>query len=85
MTLHVDHIRPRSLGGRATIENGQTLCAQHNFFKRTLNQTETAKRMFIRLYEAAKAEENAKIMDFCTEVLNLYDKHGINDHIEWER
>ena len=41
--------------------------------------------MFIRLYEAAEAEENAEIMDFCTEVLSLYDKHGINDHIEWER
>lgn len=35
--------------------------------------------------EGAKAEEDAKMMDFCTEVLSLYDKHGINDHIEWER
>ena len=34
--LHVDHIKPRNLGGRATIENGQTLCAQHNFTKKHL-------------------------------------------------
>lgn len=85
VALHVDHIRPRSLGGRATIENGQTLCARHNFYKKNLNQTETAKRMTIRLYEAAKAEGEREVMDFCTDVLNLYEKHGINDHIEWKR
>lgn len=32
--LHVDHIKPKDLGGKATIENGQTLCAQHNFKKK---------------------------------------------------
>lgn len=25
MTLHVDHIKPKELGGEATIKNGQTL------------------------------------------------------------
>ncbi|PJF39130.1 MAG: HNH endonuclease, partial [Phototrophicales bacterium] len=30
MELHVDHIRPRSAGGKATFENGQTLCSEHN-------------------------------------------------------
>lgn len=29
--LQVDHIKPKYLGGESTIENGQTLCAQHNF------------------------------------------------------
>jgi len=32
--LHVDHIKPRYLGGKSTIENGQTLCAQHNLIKK---------------------------------------------------
>lgn len=49
--LHIDHIKPKNLGGKASIENGQTLCAQHNFQKKTLNQTETGKKMFIRLYD----------------------------------
>ena len=84
VTLHVDHIRPRSLGGRATIENGQTLCARHNFYKKNFNQTEAGKKMFIRLYEAAKADGESEIMEFCLDVLNLYDKHDINGHIEWE-
>ena len=52
--LHIDHIKPKELGGNASISNGQTLCAQHNFQKKTLNQTETGKKMFIRLYELAK-------------------------------
>ncbi len=60
--LHVDHIKPRYLGGTSAIENGQTLCAQHNFIKKTLKQTETGKKMFIRLYELAKAEKNTELV-----------------------
>ena len=52
--IHADHIRPKDLGGKAEIENGQTLCAQHNFQKKNYKQTETGKKMFIRLYELAK-------------------------------
>src|SRR3989338_5026737 len=54
--LHIDHIKPKDLGGEASIENGQTLCAQHNFIKKNLKQTETGKKMYIRLYELAKSE-----------------------------
>lgn len=32
--IHADHIKPRDFGGESTIENGQTLCAQHNFQKK---------------------------------------------------
>src|SRR3989344_6139532 len=46
--LHVDHIKPKDLGGEATIGNGQMLCAQHNFIKKNLKQTETGKKMYIR-------------------------------------
>jgi predicted restriction endonuclease len=56
--LQVDHIKPKDLGGEATIDNGQTLCAKHNFMKKNINQTETGKKMFIRLYELAKSESN---------------------------
>ena len=82
--LHVDHIRPRYLGGRSAIENGQTLCAQCNFRKRVYKQTETGKRMFIRLLQLSEKEGDQKMVEFCREVLRLYDKHGVNDHIRWE-
>lgn len=83
--LHVDHIKPKDFGGEATIENGQTLCSQHNFIKKNLKQTETGKKMFIRLYELAKSEKNENLMKFCADVLETYQKHNINGHIIWEK
>lgn len=83
--LHVDHIKPKELGGKATIENGQTLCSQHNFMKKTLKQTETGKKMFIRLYELAKHEGNSELLKFCKEVLEVYEKNKINSHIVWKK
>lgn len=83
--LHVDHIKPKSLGGKAIIENGQTLCAKHNFIKKHLKQTETGKKMFIRLYDLAKKENNEELLDFCKEILELYERYNINSHIIWKR
>lgn len=83
--LQVDHIKPKDLGGKATIENGQTLCAQHNFQKKNLNQTETGKKMFIRLYELSKKEGNKELLDFCTQILEVYEKNNINGHIVWKK
>ena len=83
--LHVDHIKPKSRGGNAMISNGQTLCAQHNFIKKNLNQTETGKKMFILLYELSKSEDENNYMKFCEEILNLFDKYNINGHIEWNK
>lgn len=84
MDLHVDHIKPKDLGGEATLENGQTLCSQHNFLKKNFKQTETGKKMFIRLYELAKSEKNNELLNFCIDILETYEKHKINGHIEWK-
>lgn len=83
--LHIDHIKPKDFGGEATIENGQTLCSQHNFIKKNLKQTETGKKMFIRLYDLAKSENNKELMKFCADILETYEKYDINGHIIWER
>ena len=83
--LHIDHIKPKDFGGEATIENGQTLCSQHNFIKKNLKQTETGKKMFIRLYELAKNEGNDELKKFCADILETYEKHNINGHIIWKR
>jgi len=83
--LHIDHIKPKDFGGEATIENGQTLCSQHNFMKKNLKQTETGKKMFIRLYELAKSEENIELMEFCAQILEVFEKNNVNGHIIWNR
>ena len=83
--IQADHIKPKELGGKAEIENGQTLCAQHNFQKKYYKQTETGKRMFIRLYELAKKKDDKKLMKFCEDVLEVYEKDNINGHIVWKK
>jgi len=83
--IHADHIKPKDKGGQATIENGQTLCAEHNFKKKNYKQTETGKKMFIRLYELAKSQDDKDLMKFCAEILEVFEKNGINGHIEWVR
>jgi hypothetical protein len=83
--LHADHIKAKGFGGEATIENGQTLFSQHNFMKKNFKQTETGKKMFIRLYELAKAQSDTDLQKFCTEILNVFEKNNINGHIEWKK
>lgn len=85
MDLHIDHIKPKDLGGKAIMDNGQTLCSQHNFIKKNLKQTETGKKMFVRLYNLAKREKNKELQDFCVDVLQTYENHNINSHIKWEK
>ncbi|MBP9043120.1 MAG: HNH endonuclease [Spirochaetes bacterium ADurb.Bin218] len=83
--LHVDHILPKDKGGKATLENGQTLCSICNFRKKNYNQTESGKKMFIRLWETAKRLGDEKTLKFCEEILNTYEKYNINGHIEWKK
>jgi predicted restriction endonuclease len=88
MDLQVDHIKPKELGGSATISNGQTLCASHNFRKKVSSQTETGKKMFIRLLESVKDSEdkNASLIEkFCEEILKVYEKHDVDSHIKWKK
>ncbi|WP_104707935.1 HNH endonuclease [Helicobacter ailurogastricus] len=83
--LHVDHIKPKDLGGKATLENGQTLCAKHNFLKKNFNQTETGKKMFLRLLESAQEAGELELVAFLEEILSVYEKHGINGHVAWKK
>ena len=82
--LHVDHVKAKDNGGTATLENGQTLCSIHNFRKKNYRQTESGKKMFIRLYELAKATNDQMMVNFCKEVLKIFDKHDVNGHIPWK-
>ncbi len=83
--IHADHIKPRDFGGESTIANGQTLCAEHNFQKKNYNQTQTGKRMFIRLYELAKKVKDKELQEFCNDVLTVYEQHNVNCHIAWKK
>ncbi len=79
--LHIDHIKPKDNGGKATLENGQTLCGQHNFIKKNYSQTEAGKRFFLKMKEQAIALDDQHMMAFCDEVLASYQKYGYDDQI----
>jgi len=68
-------------GGTNTIDNGQTLCMEHNLMKKNYSQTEAGKRYFIKMYEQAVANNDEKMINFCKSVFESYNKHGINRHI----
>ncbi len=82
VTLAVDHKKPKDKGGTNTIDNGQTLCYQHNLLKKNYSQTEAGKRYFIRMYETAVAEQDEKIIAFCQSVFDVYDEHDVDRHID---
>lgn len=83
--LQIDHIKPKELGGTAEIINGQVLCAKHNFLKKIYSQTETGKKMFIRLFDKSKNEGDEKVSSFVKDILEVYEKYDMNGHIKWSR
>ena len=81
--LHDDHIKPNDRGGKAEIANGQALRSMHNTRKKNLSRTETGKKMFVRIYDAAKASGDDALCEFIREVPRTYEAHGINRDITW--
>jgi len=79
--LVVDHIRPKDKGGTNDMDNGQTLCMEHNLIKKNYSQTEAGKRYFIKLYEKAVLANDKKMIKFCKRVFDVYDEFKINGHI----
>lgn len=79
--LQVDHRKPKELDGEATIDNGQVLCAQHNFQKKTYGQTEFGKRLFMKLKQSAITEKDENMIRFCDAVLDAYNKFNIDNQI----
>jgi hypothetical protein len=76
-----DHRKPKHLGGSNTLDNGQTLCTEHNLLKKKYSQTEAGKRFFTKIYESAIASGDERMVRFCKEIFDIYDKEGINSHI----
>ncbi|MBA7496257.1 hypothetical protein ES702_06856 [subsurface metagenome] len=80
--IHADHMKPLDKDGTNTVDNGQTLCSEHNFLKKTYSQTEFGKRFLTRLYLEALKKDDKRMTKFCREIFDIYDKYGINSHIK---
>ena len=81
VSLAVDHIKPKDKGGTNSINNGQTLCNQHNLQKKNYSQTAFGKIFFIKLFERAQEQKDRKMISFCQEIFNLYDHYQIDEQI----
>lgn len=79
--IHADHIVPLDKGGTNTVENGQTLCSEHNFLKKNYSQTEFGKRFLSKIYQEAVKIKDVRLIQFCKEIFDIYDKFKINAHI----
>ena len=79
--LCADHIRSKDKGGTNTINNGQTLCSEHNILKKNYSQTEAGKKYFIKLHEQAVRQGDKRMIEFCEQVFDAYNKHHVNTHI----
>jgi len=84
LEIHADHIVPRDRGGKAEVDNGQTLCSIHNFRKKNYNQTESGKKMFILLWKNARKIGDKTMIKFCEDILKTFDEYDVNGHIEWK-
>jgi len=67
--------------GTNDIDNGQTLCMEHNLIKKNYSQTEAGKRFYIKLYEKAVSTNDTRMIEFCKKVFAVYDEYKINGHI----
>jgi hypothetical protein len=82
LEIHADHIIPCYKGGSNDVDNGQTLCSEHNLYKKYYSQTEFGKRFLIRLYKTAVKMGDDKMIKFCKDIFDIYDIYQINSHIK---
>jgi hypothetical protein len=77
LTLHADHIKARALGGLGTLENGQTLCAEHNILKKNFGQLEFGRKLFTKTLARAISSGDIRMEKFCLDVIEVFDEYNI--------
>jgi hypothetical protein len=77
LTLHADHIRARALGGLGALENGQTLCAEHNILKKNFGQLEFGRKLFTKTLARAISSGDIRMEKFCLDVIEVFDEYNV--------
>lgn len=75
--IHADHIMPQAKSGKSTLENGQTLCSEHNLMKKRYGLMEFLEKYCKDIIEKAKNygdKKTEKIFNEILEVLRKYKK-----------
>lgn len=74
--IHADHITPRSKGGKSIVENGQTLCSEHNMLKKNYGVTDFLRKYSQKMIKRAKELRDKKVEKFFRELLVLIEKYN---------
>ncbi|KAA3595763.1 MAG: HNH endonuclease [Calditrichaeota bacterium] len=83
--LQIGLLKPKDKNSSLKILDSVTLCNFHYLNSKNCAQTETGKKMFIRLYEKAKVIGDSETANFCAEILEVFEKNEVNGHIEWKK
>jgi len=73
--IHADHIRPQSQGGLSTIENGQTLCSEHNLMKKRYGTIDFLKKYCDNMVKRAKKYKDKNTEELFKELLKVIEKY----------
>lgn len=73
--IHADHITPRSKGGKSTINNGQTLCSEHNLMKKNYGTTDFLRKYSTKMLRRAKRLKDKKVEKMFKEILAVLEKY----------
>ena len=76
--IHADHIIPQAKGGKSTVENGQTLCSEHNLMKKRYGTVDFLGKYSKRMIERAKKFKDEKTEEMFKEILETLKKHGLS-------
>lgn len=76
--IHADHIIPQAKGGTSTLENGQTLCSEHNLMKKRYGVIEFLDKYCKNMTERAKLYGDKKAEKMFNEILNVLKKYKSN-------
>jgi len=73
-----DHIKPQAKGGQSTIENGQTLCSEHNLMKKRYGTTDFLKKYCETMIERAIKYKDTKTENLFKDILEVLKKYNLN-------
>ena len=73
-----DHIKPQAKGGQSTLENGQTLCSEHNLMKKRYGTTDFLKKYSGTMIERARQYGDTKTENLFKEILEVLKKHNLS-------
>ena len=73
-----DHIKPQAKGGQSILQNGQTLCSEHNLMKKRYGTVEFLGKYSKRMIEIAEQNKDEKTKKMFKEILGILEKYGLS-------